>query len=257
MSLRVVTGSMRAQFQMTSRDIEDLLPLVTMPLFTLVFMAVFIYTGRRDLLGYALVAPLLMTIAQMGLIVASELITRDRSGQTLEPIVATPAPFFLVLASRITVPSALGLVGFVEAWLIARLLFGVTVTIHHPGVLAVTLVLTMLAATGTALVTAALFCFSRSARTLQASVAFPLFVIAGVLVPVTFLPVWIQPVSRVIFLYWSADLLRDAMQPAAIEGIAFRLGMIALLGLAGAVIGAVLIQRMLQHLKREGTLGMI
>ena len=242
---------------MTYRDIEDLMPLVTMPLFTLVFMAVFVHSGRSDLLGYALVAPLLMTVVQMGLFVASELITRERNGQTLELLVATPAPFFLVLTSRIAVSSLLGLLGFVESWVIARAVFDVSVPIHHVSLFVATLLLTALATTGTALITAALFCFSRSARTLQSSLAFPLFLIAGVLVPVTFLPEWVQPVSRIIFLYWSAELLRDAMQPASPEDVLLRLTAIAALGLGAGAVGASLVHRMLQHLRREGTLGLI
>ena len=89
MTLRAVVASLRAQIQMTRRDIEDLLPLLTMPLFTLVFMAVLVHAGRRDLNGYAVVAPLLITVPQMGIFVASEMITRERGGQTLELLVAT------------------------------------------------------------------------------------------------------------------------------------------------------------------------
>jgi ABC-2 type transport system permease protein len=194
---------------------------------------------------------------QMGLFVASELITRERNGQTLELVVATRAPFFLVLMSRILVPSALGLLGFVESWLIARIAFDVNVEIHHPWVFAATLLLTTLASTGTALITAALFCFSRSARTLQASIAFPLFLVAGVLVPVTFLPDWVEPLSRVIFAYWSAELLRAAMQPGEPADVLLKLAAIGVLGVAAGAVGAFLVHRMLQHLKREGSLGLV
>jgi ABC-2 type transport system permease protein len=253
--MQAMTASVRAQVQMTRRNIEDLLPLLTMPLFTLVFMAILINAGRRDLNGYAIVAPLLITLAQMGIFVASEMITRERGAQTLELVVATPAPFFLIVVSRIAVLTSLGLLGFVESWLLARIFFDVSVTIHHPEVLALTLVLTVAASTGTALVFAALICFARSTRTFQGAVAYPLFLISGVLVPVSYLPDWLEPVSRGVFLYWSADLLRDAMKPGSQEDVALRLGAICLLGLIGGVVGGALIGRMLIHLKKEGTLG--
>lgn len=48
-SLRIVLASVRAQIQMSNRSVEDLLPLITMPLYTLVFMAIFFYSGRGDL----------------------------------------------------------------------------------------------------------------------------------------------------------------------------------------------------------------
>ena len=76
----------RAQIEQTRHDIEDLLPLLTMPLFALVFLAVIQYSGRGDLTGYALIAPSLMTLGQMAIYVTSEIITRDRNFEILELI---------------------------------------------------------------------------------------------------------------------------------------------------------------------------
>jgi ABC-2 type transport system permease protein len=255
--MQVIASSIRAQLQMTRRNIEDLLPLITMPLFTLVFLAVFVQAGRKDFNGYAVVAPLLITLAQMGIFVASEMITRERSGQTLELLVASPAPFFMVVASRIMLLTSLGILGFAESWLLARVFFDVSVTVWHPWLLIVTLAATVVASTGTALVFAALICFARSTRAFQNGVAYPLFLLSGVLVPVNYLPDWLEPISRALFLYWSANLLRDAMSPGSPEDVALRLGVLLLLGLAGGVIGGVLIGRMLIYLKREGRLGLV
>ena len=254
--VRVLIGSMRAQLQMTRQDIEDLFPLITMPLFSLVFIAILVHSGRTDLAGYALVAPMLMTVGQMGFFVASELVVRERFGETLELVVATPAPFFLVLVPRIAVLTSLGLLGFAEAWLIARVVFGLQVTIHHPGVFAAAMLLTTFAATGTSVVTAALFCLGTSVRTFQNSINYPLYLLGGVLVPVTFLPDWVQPFSRLVYFYWSANLLRDSMQAVAPENVLLRLSAIFILGTGGAIGGGVLLRRMLDHLRHEGTLGL-
>jgi ABC-2 type transport system permease protein len=242
---------------MTRRNIEDLLPLITMPLFTLVFLAVLVHARRSDLNGYAVVAPLLITLAQMGIFVASEVITRERSGQTLELLVASPAPFFLIVASRIFLLTSLGILGFAESWLLARVIFDVNVAVSHPWLLVLALVATVIASTGTALIFAALICFARSTRAFQNGMAFPLFLLSGVLVPVTYLPDWLEPISRVLFLYWSANLMRDAMRPGPPEEVVLRLGMLLLLGLIAGVIGGFLIGRMLIYLKRDGRLGLV
>ena len=102
-----------------------------------------------------------------------------------------------------------------------------------------------------------MICFARSTRAFQNGVAFPLFLLSGVLVPVSYLPDWLEPFSRVLFLYWSANLMRDAMSPAAPEDVALRLGMLLLLGMGAGVIGLVLIGRMLIYLKRDGRLGLV
>jgi ABC-2 type transport system permease protein len=73
---------------------------------------------------------------------------------------------------------------------------------------------------------------------------------------VSYLPDWLEPLSRAFFLFWSANLLRDAMVDAPVGDVAARLGAIAGLGVVAAIIGFSLIERMLVHLKREGTLGL-
>ena len=254
---RPIAGSVRAQFSMTRRSIEEIRAIVVMPIHAVIFMAVFKYVGRDDLAAYSLVAPMLMSVGQMGFFMASELMARERNDQTLEIVVATPSPFWLIILSRITVMTVLSLLGIAVSWLIIRLVFGVTVTVHHPLIFGVTLIATTLAAAGTTLITAALFCIARNARTYQNSILYPIFLLGGILVPITAYPEWVQPVSRVVYLYWSANLLRDTMQVVPPVGVLGSLGAITVLGLGGAVIGILLIGRMLNKLRREGTLGLL
>jgi ABC-2 type transport system permease protein len=256
MILRIILGAARAQIQMTRNNIEHLLPMFTMPLLALPSMAILVHSGRTDLAGWALVSALLTTVGQMGIVVASEIVANERTDQTLELAVASPAPYFLLLSVRTLILTALGLVGFVEAWIIARLVFHVRVIVYYPGVLVATVLLTTFAAAGTMLITASVFCFARSVRTYQNSISGPLYLIGGVLVPVTFLPHWLQPVARLVFLYWSANLLRDSMQPLQPENVLLRLAAILILGITGGAIGVALLSRMLKHLRREGTLGL-
>ena len=80
--------------------------------------------------------------------------------------------------------------------------------------------------------------------------------LGGVLVPVTFLPDWIQPLSRLVFFFWSADLLRDSFLAPEPQNVGFRLGVIVALGVASGWIGTILLRRILDHQRREGTLGL-
>lgn len=255
--LRPVLGSIRVQFHMTRRNVEDTRPIWVMPVYTLIFMAVFVYVGREDLASYSLVAPTLMTVGQMGFFVASELMARERYNQTLELVVAAPTSLSLIILSRITVLTTLSLVGLVVSWAIIRVVFGVTVAIHHPLLFTVAMIVTALSAAGTTLITAALFSFARTARTYQNSIIFPLFLLGGIMVPITEFPSWIQPISRLIYLYWSANLLRDSMAPEAPEGVVGALAAVAALGVGAAVVGSLLIRRMLDKLRREGRLGIL
>ena len=246
----------RAQLQMTRRNIEDLLPVLSIPLATIVTLSILIHSGRSDLAGYALVAVVLMTITQMGFFVGTELIVQDRHNQRLELIVASPASYFVLLGTRVFVLSAIGIAGFAEGWLIAWAVFGIRIPIYHPWLLVATLLLTTFAVAATALIFATLCSFGRTPRTVQNAIGGPLFLLGGVLVPVTFLPEFVQPLSRGIFLYWSADLLRDALNAADPINVMLRLQAIFGLGVLGGAIGMVLLRKLLTHLRREGTLGL-
>jgi ABC-2 type transport system permease protein len=256
MPSRAVWAAVLMQARITRRSIEDLFPVIITSLSASVALAVLVSSGRADLAGNALVAAVLMGIGQMSFFVGSEILANERENQLLEALVAAPTSYFLPLLTRIVVLTSVGTAGVVVTWAIATLGFGLRITIHHPAILFATLVLTILSGSATALVTSALFSFGRTTRTYQNALAGPLYLLGGVLVPVTFLPAALRPLSHVIFLYWSADLLRDSLLPAAPQRAALRLGAILLLGALWGTGGAVLVRRMLDHLRREGTIGL-
>jgi len=255
MPLRVLLVAARTQLRIARRNIENVYPLLTIPLQSLISLAIIVYSGRPDLARYALVASLLMTVGQMSFFDASEILAQDRNHQILELAVACPTAYAWPLAARILVLTTMGVAGFAEAWLMARFVFGLHITIFHPVIFAVTLVFTVLSGAATALITTAVFCLTRTTRTYQNAISGPLYLLSGALVPVSLLPTVFRPISRLIYLFWSADLLRESMQPADPISIVPRLTAIAILGLAGGALGSWLLRKMLDNLRREGTLG--
>ncbi len=155
MFLRVIAAAARLQLRLVRRDIETISPLFTMPLNTIVSMAIFVESGRADLAGYAICASFLITVGQMALFNSSEVISGDRSQQRLELLIAAPQPYVAIVAVRTLILTSMGLIGFVEAWAISRFIFGVTVQIHHPVILALALTATAFSAGCTAVLTAA------------------------------------------------------------------------------------------------------
>ncbi|MDX1450897.1 MAG: ABC transporter permease, partial [Acidimicrobiia bacterium] len=100
---------------------------------------------------------------------------------------------------------------------------------------------------------ATVFTAARSARTFQNSLSYPFYVLGGVLVPVEMLPGWVQPLSRGVFLSWSSDLLRDSLAYPPVASLGFRVAVILLLGLVGFGLGWWLMGRVIDRLKRIGT----
>src|SRR5688572_13945819 len=113
MLLRLMAAAARAQIQMSRRDVEDLFPILTIPLTSLLALAVLHSSGRGDLAGYALTASLLMSVGQMSFFIGSEILANEREGQILELVVASPTEYYIPLLTRIMILTCGGILGFV------------------------------------------------------------------------------------------------------------------------------------------------
>jgi len=255
--LRVFWGAALMQTRTTRANVEDLRPLWSMPLVSLISVAVLVHSGKPHLATYGFVASVLMTIGQMGNFVAGEVVFRDRIEQILELAVACPTPYYLALLARVTVITGLGMLGALESWIIVRVCFDIPLTIYHPWVALSALLCTSLAAAGTALLTTALFGLSSHVRTFQNAINGPLYLLGGVLVPVAYLPNSLQLLSPWVFFYWSASLLRAALVPEPVVHAAQSLVYILSLGAAAALLGIGVLQRMLDRLRHSGSLGLV
>jgi ABC-2 type transport system permease protein len=243
------------QWRLTINRLPDsVFPLITTPFFTIIFLAIVRHAGRDDLADYAVLAPVLIALWWFALFESGGIITGDRWQGTLEGQVAAPVGFAAVLFGRILVVVLVSLVSFVEVLAVAWLLFDVTIEVHHPATFALTLLATAFAMAGTAVVMAGLFVLTRSSATWGNSLSYPFYVLGGVLVPVSFLPDWLEPVSRAVFLSWSSDLLRASLDAAPVSDVAGRLAMILLLGLVGLAVGSVLVDRILGKVLAESGL---
>lgn len=254
--MRPFLASIRLQLLAVTSDFNYVMPLVTAPLTAAIFFAVMDNAGRPDLAGYALFAPALVALWTLALFVSGDIVDVDRALGVLETVIATPASFAGVVLGRVLAVTVVSLLGFVEAWLVARGVFGFTIVAHHPYVLVAAVTATALAMAGTALVMAALFVHSRNARIFQNSLSYPFFVLGGVIAPVALLPVWIQPVSKLVFLSWSADLLRDSLRPEPLDAPVLRVAAVLALGLAGFGFGRFLLGRLVERVRRTGELSL-
>jgi ABC-2 type transport system permease protein len=244
----------RHELRMARANPDTLIPLVTAPLFAIIFLAIFRQSGRPDLESDALMAPVLMSLWWIALLQAGTMITGDRWQGVLEPSIAAPTALAAVLLGRIAALMSVGLLTFFEVWLAGRLLFGVSIPFEHPLELFLTIVATAFAMAGTAVAFAALFVLTRNAITFVNSASFPFYVLGGVLVPATFLPGWLQPVSSAIFLSWSADLLRASLKEPGIDDFWVRLAVVVALGTLSFAVGRAALFYILRRMRSNGEL---
>lgn len=254
--MRAVWVGYRLQTRAFRAYPDSLFPLFMTPFLALIFLMILDHAGREDLAPYAVVAPVFMALWWVSVTTAGGVIAWDRWQGMLELHVAAPAAFPLVVFGRILAVTTIGLVGFVEVWVIAKLLYPVDFTVRHPLAFAITLLASAAAMAATGVALASLFVLARNAITFVNSASYPFFVLGGVLVPVSFLPDWVEPVSSAVFLSWSADLLRSTLAPQPVDAFAFRIAMVLSLGAAGLAIGAAAMGYFLTKVRRSGELAL-
>jgi len=235
---------------------DSVIPLLTAPLFTVIFSMVLRHGGRGDLSGYAVIAPFYMTLWWFAIFNGGWVIQTERWEGTIEYLVAAPVGFVSVIVGRISTMLLAGVVAFVEVWLFGRYVLHAGVTIHHPYVFVSSLILTLIAMTTTSLLMANLFVLSRTAVTFSNSASYPVYLLGGILVPVALLPGWLQPVTDIVFMSWSARLLRGSLATGSIDGIGIDFAMLALLALAALVLASAFMSRILHTARQTGELAL-
>lgn len=251
-----VVAGLRLQAWLFRRNPGYLLHFMTLPFFSAIFLSGVEQAGKSSLLAYAVLGPAMIGIWVVSLDLGGGMINLERVQQTFELQVIAPGSFTLVLLGRALVITGAGLCTFIESILFARFAFGVDIQIVQPLPMVLTLVATAVAMAGTSTAMAAVFVASRDAPYYANALGYPFYILGGVVVPLTLLPFWIRPLSWLTYLYWSSGLLRGSLAAAPVNQLAWRLLAVLGAGLMSYAVGLHLTGRVINSLRRKGTIGL-
>jgi ABC-2 type transport system permease protein len=188
---------------------------------------------------YASLSAGLMGIWSSTLFGSGGVITFMRWQGTLEPVVAAPPPFILVLFPMALATSTIGLYSLTATLLWGRVVFGIPLHFAHPLSLALAIPVTVLAFGALGLVLASTFILYRNANALSNMLEFPVWLVTGALVSISLLPGWVRPLSWALSPTWGFRAVRSA----AFGGDAWpALGMSVALAAVYLVLGALCIR---------------
>ncbi|WP_244931699.1 ABC transporter permease [Nocardioides sp. W7] len=206
-----------------------------------------------DAMQYAGLGAAIMGMWTCQGVVASSLLTRERWAGTLELVVAAPVAIARVIVPVTLAMSTIGLYSVVATIVWMRWVFDLRLHIESWPLFLVSVLATALtvALVGFFLaVTAVRFRYSWA---LGAALEYPGWILCGFLVPVTLLPVWIQPLSWVIPTTWGMAAIRSAADGGSPWG---DLALCAATGAAYAVLAAWLGGRLVDSARRHATLAL-
>lgn len=252
--MRSFLAGVRMQLWLLRRQPDDFLVLWTVPFTALIYLSIVEHSHRPDLLPTALLAPVLIGLWMFSVNLASSIVESDRWLGILEPAAASPARLQAVVLGRIGTITGCGLLPLIETYVLARVVFGITVHVGHPGLFVLGMLVTGLTTTATSAALAAVFVLSRNSTIYTNFLTYPVYILSGLLVPVSYLPSLIQPLSRLTFLYWSADLLRDTLAVEPVRDPMGRVLIVAAFGAGTLVVGMLLLGAVLRRARETGTL---
>ncbi|MFK3984040.1 ABC transporter permease [Micromonospora sp. NPDC050397] len=186
--------------------IAMLVPLVQATLAVYLFRA----GGEPHRLLEAAVGAGLMGVWSSVLFGSGGAIQNQRWQGTLEMIMLAPRPPALVILP-ITLATALtGTYAMVATLLWGRLLYGIPLDFAHPLAFAVAVPGCILSLGMFGLLLAATFVLMRNANALANTLEYPIWLLSGMLVPITVLPGWTTPLAAVLPTTWGARAVREA-----------------------------------------------
>lgn len=184
---------------------------------------------------------------------AGNALSRERWHGTLELQVAAPVHFALILLPLTIAMSTIGLYSMVATLLWGWLAFGIQLHVTDPFAFVLAVPATVVSIGALGFVLAVLFVRFRQAWALGNMLEYPVWLIAGFLVPLSLFPSWVRPISWVLAPTWGIDAIRGA----ALGGSAWGdIGMALLLGGAYVALGILLVHRALHAARDRGTLAL-
>ena len=188
--------------------------------------------AREGTLLYVSLGAGLMGIWSATLFASGGAIQWQRWQGTLELSIASPAPFLLVLLPMTLASATIGLYSLTGTLLWGRLLFGVPLEIEQPLLFLLAVPATVIGLGLLGLVMASTFILWRNANALSNLLEYPIWLVTGLLVPISLLPGWVAPLAWVLAPTWGVRAIRDAAlgggHPLAAIGMCLGLGAVYL-----------------------------
>ena len=129
---------------------------------------------------------------------------------TLELLVSAPSRYDFILVGQTFGAVVLGFYGIVATLAWGVLLFGMPIEATFPLVLPLSLLAAIVSLGSLGMLIATTFVLYRHANALGNLLEYPIWLITGLLVPISVLPLWIKPVSYLLAPTWGMEAIRGA-----------------------------------------------
>lgn len=211
MSIRAVYAGFKQQAVQFFADPQWIIPSLVSP-FLLAMVMIFLSSGGTSIEGPVVLQAVLgggvLGMWANSLFSSSSSVSFDRINGTFEPMLGSGTRIIYILVGRSLWSTLIGLLNAFAVFAIAEVMFGAGMNIHNPILFFLALLMTMLSLSSVGLLISTLFVLTRKGGTISSVLEYPIYVMSGALVPISMLPVWMQPVSLTLAPTWGVDAIK-------------------------------------------------
>jgi len=173
---------------------------------------------------------------------------------TLELLVNAPSRYDFILVGQTFGAVVLGFYGIVATLAWGVLLFGMPIQATYPLILPLSLLAAIVSLGSLGMLIATTFVLYRHANALGNLLEYPIWLVAGLLVPVATLPFWVHPISWLLAPTWGMEAIRGAATGA--EPPLFAIAMCFVLAVLYYVAARITLVFVLAKARRDATLAL-
>jgi ABC-2 type transport system permease protein len=178
--------------------------------FTLISVGTYLYGRKPDLGLFAITGTGLIAIWNNNLFASSEIISGERRAGTLSLIMAAPTSLPLILFGKSLANAIASVLAMGITFATGLIAFHIPIGIADPLAFVIGLLLIVLSITCLGLVFGSLFILTRNAGEFVAVANFPVYILSGLSIPLTILPLWMRPLSNLLTPTWGNLVLTEA-----------------------------------------------
>lgn len=173
---------------------------------------------------------------------------------TLELLVTAPARYDMILAGQTFGAVVLGFYGIVATLVWGVVLFGMPIEATYPLLLPLSLLAAIVSLGALGMLIATTFVLYRHANALGNLLEYPIWLVAGLLVPIATLPFWVRPISWALAPTWGMEAIRGAATGSQPPLLA--IGMCFVLAAVYYVLARLTLVYVLAKARRDATLAL-
>ncbi|MFJ8313963.1 MULTISPECIES: ABC transporter permease [unclassified Streptomyces] len=199
-------------------------------------------------LGSGLLAVWTVTLWQAGMV-----LRREFWSGTLPAVCSRPGGLGPVLTGKATAAVVLSVCVTGASVVLTAGVEGHPLTVARPGLFTAALLLGLVTTLPLGFLVSCLFLLTRSAIRIAEVLVYPVFLLGGLLVPLTSLPPWLRPLSVALSLHWAHELMANAASDSGSVAPTAWYGLLAT-GACYTLAARLAFVRVLNRARKEGTL---